>query len=250
MAKAETKDLVVVDVGKWVPVATDVKEISAMLRDNLGTDKISIRDLVRVTVPAGGVTSFTMKALEGEYETKEITGVIIAVMNTRAYWSGEYTGQGSPPDCVSLDSCTGMGTPGGECMQCPYSLFGSAKDGASRGQACKQRRLLFLALPDEVFPLILDLPPTSLKTTGEYLRNLVTMGKVRMYQVVTSFTMRKEKNKDGIAYGQVQCRMVQKLSPDMAEKFAALNKFYSSVISRQSATDIADYAAENTDPVE
>jgi len=94
---------------------------------------------------------------------KELSGIIIAWRDTRAYWSVpmEESDGNMPPDCYSLDARTGEGEPGGNCHKCPNAEFGSGSKG--EGQACKLVRQLFLVREDNLLPEIVHLPPSSLK---------------------------------------------------------------------------------------
>ncbi len=174
--------------------------IGDIIRENLGGEQISAFDLDRIIVPAGGVTTWTVPTLEGEEEMKALSGIIVHTKNPRVYWQEDFGGGGTPPDCVSEDGIEGLGDPGGKCAQCALSQFGTGKSG--RSQACHQRRLLFLVQPDSLLPLVIDVPPSSLKPSKKYLLRLASQRKPA-YSVVTTLTLVKAQNQDGIAYGQI-----------------------------------------------
>jgi hypothetical protein len=59
-----------------------------------------------------------------------------------------------------------MGKPGGDCHKCPLAQFGSAVDQKGqpgKGQACKSMRMLLFLRQDDMIPMIVNLPPTSLQ---------------------------------------------------------------------------------------
>jgi hypothetical protein len=137
-----------------------------------------------------------------------VVGIVIATQHTRAYWKESFdeTGGGTPPDCVSEDGETGIGAPGGECAGCPLAQFGSAEKGS--GKACSEKRLVFMALPDEILPVCFKAPPTSLKNAKSYLMGLTSRGK-KLYEVLTAITLEKDKSKSqGITYSKMVFRKV------------------------------------------
>lgn len=133
-------------------------------------------------------------------------------------------GQNVAPNCYSTDNRIGIGTPGGECAKCPYNKFGSGEDGQSK--ACKNAHRLYILRSGELYPVVVTIPPTSLKSLSDYLaKRIVTKG-LRSYGVVTKLTLKKATNNTGIAYSQVQFAVVEKLSSENAE---ILKKFGESI---------------------
>src|ERR1043165_2918261 len=100
----------------------------------------------------------------------------------------------------------GIGKPGGDCLKCPMAQFGSAigQDGKpGRGQACKHVRLMLFLRQDDLIPLLVPVPPSSVKAAKKY--NLRLVGAGYPYQgVVTQLRLTKTKNNDGIEYGQIE----------------------------------------------
>ncbi len=118
---------------------------------------------------------------------KEFTAVILYHHPIRAYFKGKYDGSVNPPDCGSLDAVTGYGDPGGDCANCIYNEYGTAENNA---KACKERRRLYLLREGELFPVMLSLPPSSLKELSRYLMRLLSKGH-KSYEVVTKFSLAK-----------------------------------------------------------
>ena len=189
--------------------------LGAAVSANLGDGGISPFELDRVRVPAGGGTLWTVPTLDGEKEEKSIEGVIVHWRAPRAYWreSFDETGGGTPPDCSSDDGVTGVGDPGGSCSVCPLARYGSAAKG--RGQACRQMKLLFIVREGDGLPIVVVVPPSSLRAVGSYFLRLAGQ-QMKYHQVVTRLTLEKTKNKDGIAYSQVAAGRVAVLSPEEA----------------------------------
>ena len=207
-----TKELAVKETAQFMVLANAQSAIEA-LKSNLEGESLSPMDLDRVSVPGAGGTSWCIPGLEGEETTQEIIGVIVGVQNCRAYWAGDFAGGGDPPDCVSEDNATGVGDPGGNCKLCPQAAFGS--DSRGKGQACKQIKRLFLLRPGSMLPLVVNLPPTSIRPATRYLLRLAGVG-LKYQTAVTRITLEKTKNAEGIAYSVATFALAGKLDPGQA----------------------------------
>lgn len=171
----------------------------------------------RVRIPGGGGTVFEVPGDDPNApdSVKEIVGVIIDHHPVNAYWSGKYAGNNNPPDCSSLDGKTGDYGP---CKSCQYNQWGSGPDG--RGKACKNMHRVYILREGETIPLLLTLPPTSLKNFADYLAlRIVTRG-LRSYSVITKIALKRVKNADGISYSQAIFSMVDKLPPEQIKAMA------------------------------
>ena len=145
---------------------------------NDATEDLAGLDLTfdRIKIPAGGSTAFEIP--DGDSEevnmVKEIVGVILLHHPAYAYYKEKYTGGSNPPDCGSFDGVTGTGDPGGACATCPFNQFGSG-DGQSK--ACKNRRMIYVLMEGELFPMVLSLPTGSLKEFTKYLKRQLSKGR-------------------------------------------------------------------------
>jgi hypothetical protein len=196
-----TKALVLVKSDAYAACKMDVS-ITDLVLENLGGERISSTDLTKIPIPAGGGKTWMVETIDGEQDLKELDGIIVYTTLTRAYWSVSYdeSGGGSPPDCVSYDGLVGRGDPGGSCAECPLAEWGSGK--TERGQACQQRRPIFLVRPDEAMPYVISVPPTSLKAAKQFLLKLASNG-LKHYERVTRMTLVPDKNQDGIKFSKI-----------------------------------------------
>lgn len=124
----------------------------------------------RVKIPGGGVPQFEMPSENPEQPVYEqsLTGIIVFNHLTNAYWpEGSEYEDDTPPLCQSTDGKLGYGTPGGACAACELNTFGSVSSG--KGKACKNMRSLYLLRDGDLMPLILNLPPTSLKPYNDFV---------------------------------------------------------------------------------
>ena len=211
-----TNEIMKTNTGYIIPnVSNDVTEGIA---EELNGLNIS---LDKVRIPAGGGLAFEVPGEDPDSpdSEKEIVGVIIDHYPLNSFWPEKYTGQNVAPECFSTDSRTGTGTPGGECSKCPYNKFGSGEDGQSK--ACKNAHRIYILRSGELYPMVVTIPPTSLKSLSDYLAKRVVTKGLRSYGVVTKLTLKKTINNTGIAYSQVQFSLVDKLTPEQAEVMKA-----------------------------
>lgn len=209
------------------------QKLVALIEANIAGG-ISAFDLTRIKVPAGGGITWMVPSLDGPEESaRSIDGVIVAWSDQRAYWREAFSGAGAPPDCASRDSKVGVGDPGGVCHKCAFAQFNSAppkpgKTEPGRGQACKQMRLLFVIRPNDMLPIVIAVPPTSIKGMRDYFIKLAGAG-IPYYQAITRLRLAQDKNADGIQYSLVEPRMAAALSDDEAARIKMFSDSLQSV---------------------
>lgn len=166
----------------------------------------------KVSIPSGGGTMWELPGMENPDEpeySKEIEGVIVDHYPVNAFFENEYTGEVVPPTCSSMDGKAGIGEPGGMCANCPLNKYGSADDG--KGKKCKNLRRIYILRSGEILPLLVTLPPTSIKNFSDYIsKRIVTKG-MKACDVVTKMTLTVEKSQTGIKYSKVQFAISRKL---------------------------------------
>lgn len=197
-------------------IAKSDSNIKEIIADNLGDDRISSFDLDRVKMPTGGNLSWTIPGLEGDTLQKEIVGVIIFWQEKRTYWEKEMgEGDGGQPDCKSEDTKIGVGNPGGECQECPFSKFGTARKG--QGQACKLTRHLFIIRENDILPIVVSLSPASIAPIRKYFLRLSSNG-IPHWAVETKLCLEKKTNENKIDYAVVVPSMANRLDEAMIGK--------------------------------
>lgn len=200
------------------PILVPGNEILDLIASNLGSDQVSEFNLPQIKVPAGGGTSWSIPTATGEDETKaEFEGIIAHTLHQRNYWSSQDP-SGDPPDCTSRDMIRGVGDPGGDCATCPMNEFKSSKN--ERGKGCKEVWRLFVVRPGEAMPVVVSVPPGSLKAFLKFRLLL----KLPIWQTVTWFGLERTKNADGITYSQIKFRQVGVVPGDslpMLREYAA-----------------------------
>lgn len=205
------------------PIAVPGRDVAGALTENLGDEGLSAFDLPRVKVPSGGQSAWMLDGLEGEEVVKTFKGIIVFHKLARAYWAIDMDegGSGSPPDCSSVDARVGVGDPGGDCEVCEFAQYGSAEKG--EGQACKMMRQLFIVREGELLPLVLNVPPSSLKDVKGYLVRMAAKGR-KYYSVVTEFSLVKARSQSGVDYVKIHCGVDSLLSPEEVASVEAYTK--------------------------
>lgn len=226
----------------------DANNVIEALRENLGGERLTERDLSSILVPAGGATTWEIPGLVGVTETKTLEGVIVYTRNTRAYWpkgldEGNRVSSDKIPDCTSKDGLFGVGDPGGSCELCPLAQWESGKGGV--GQACKAMRQLFIVREQGLLPFVLTLPPTSLKPARDYLLSLAREG-VTYRACVTAITL-EQKTKDGNKWAEARFAFVGPLDPDIAEQTKAYSDAMAGTFATMAVVPDAEPASDNGD---
>lgn len=203
------------------PTDGDGPDMMSLVRDNLGEDTLSPFDLERITIPPQGATTWQLE----DSETKSIEGVIIKWQKSRSYWAEAISGQGTPPDCISVDMLYGHysdedGAPvTQECITCPMNQFGTGVNGT--GKACKEAQHVFLLRHGSILPSVLQVSPSNLKGFTKY-RARLTGKRKSVNSVVTEFTLRKQTSKSGFSYSEVVYKDAADLS---AEQYQMIQEF-------------------------
>lgn len=163
----------------------------------------------RIKIPAGGGTMFEFPSSNPDESdmVKDFSAVILYHHPMYVFYSSKFNGSNNPPDCLSIDGITGVGIPGGKCVNCPKNKFGSGENGS---KACKNKHQMYLLKENEIFPMILSLPTSSNKEFSRYIKRLLSRGK-KSDSVVTKFSLKKAVNKTGISYSQVQFSVAREL---------------------------------------
>lgn len=237
---AKKNELAVVTDFNLVTISGDLADAIAEELDGLGMIPFD-----RVKIPSGGGLAFELPGEDEENpETaQELVGVILYHHPVNAYWIEKFSGGNEQPDCSSMDGKQGVIRETGEirsCADCPYNRFGS--DGL--GKACKNVHRVYILREDNPVPLILSLPPTSLKYMRDYIGKRILLKGMRCYDAITKITLKKEKNAGGIAYSRAVFAFAGKL-PD--EKRAAAAEMAAVIKQSDQSLDVED-ADYNTAP--
>jgi len=199
----------------------------------------------RFKMPTGGNVFFTLD----DEPVKEFTAIVALSQKARAFWPTKDQ-LGLPPFCSSPDGQNGWAaqSPPMEqlqaadkhpfrhpvlpviqetdergpynCARCPLSAFGSDPKN-KRGQACKSLRRLVMLVDGHTMPILLTLPPTSVKGWDRFCTGLQSR-KSAYFAVRTQFKLEKQTNADGVEFGVVVASVAGKI--ETQEQFAAVQE--------------------------
>lgn len=217
-------DIAVIKPGGFLALNHEPQELLEAFRVNLGGDRLSLFDLDKATVPGPGGKRWRVTHADGTTSDPEaLTGVIVGISNSRAYYVNEYTGGGVAPDCSSYDGgITGVGNPGGTCRDCPLARFGTARNGGA-GTACAEIKHLLLLPENTVLPMLVVVPSVSLQFVKGYMSSLANM-LIKQHAVVTELvigTTNTQARKDVVC---IKARRVGSLDPAEAQCAEAYRK--------------------------
>lgn len=193
----------------------------------------------RAKVATGGGKSFDIDTGNEETDTsvQKLVGVVIHSHKCNARFDENLTGE--PPVCSSMDGITGIEKESGElisCANCPYNEYGSSAKGS--GKACKNMIRLYMMVEGSALPLLISLPPTSLKPWQNYRLGVLASQKLKPVDVVTELSLSPTvSKKSGNKYSVVKPRLVGKLD----EKAAEMAKFFASGFSASVDITADDY---------
>lgn len=213
------------------------ERMALLIKENLGAAGLTVFKLDRIKVPSGsGPAMWSLPGFKVE-AAESFEAIVIAKADKRAYWSTAYgSGAGNtPPDCSSDDCVVGFGNPGGECRRCPFAQYGSAKkpNGApARGQACSQGIMLLILRPKDTLPSLLLIPPGSLSDAGKYFLRL-TQANLAYREVITKFSLKKDKNADNVEFFKVQMEPARPLNTEELSRASLLTEAMAAFFGQQ-----------------
>lgn len=172
-----------------IPKVSDSKFSSAELADDMDGLQLSFQ---RAKIPGGGVLQFELPGEDPENPdyVQTLEGVILFNHSANSYWpAGSEYDDNTPPQCQSVDGKVGYGDPGGICEACDYNKFGSDPNGG--GKACKNMRVLYLLRSDEMMPIQLSLPPTSIRPFTTFVNSAFLLRGRRVCSGLVQIGLRK-----------------------------------------------------------
>lgn len=165
----------------------------------------------------------------------ELKGVVIFYHRARGRWiEGE-----KPPRCSSMDGIRGTDAEGKQisCTDCPFNPQVNGRWGDKEN--CKELRRLFVLLEGERYPVLLTLPPTSLKPWDKFVSALQRRGKA----LISAYTIFGLEN--AAAHGQDFAKIAPTMGPALpAPVILQLAKVKDEVVrvAAEIGVEEADYA--------
>ncbi len=183
--------------------------------------------------------------------TREIYGKTAQLIPLLFYKSRILFGpmdEGGGLRCQSPDNITGIGDPGGVCVKCPLSQFGSARNGEGKGTACNQffNYAAVAASSGKFLPeglLVFSLKSSALKTAKDW-NALIRIRNLDIFAGIYDVTSVERKNDIGRWYEPV----ITPAGNVSREAYAMARELYAGVAEMNKASrlhfDVADLAGE------
>jgi hypothetical protein len=242
----KSKELALVSASNFALMQVDTSDLAEVFQENLAGDSLRVSDLTSIHIPAAGNVSWSIPTIDGETSTPSLQGVVIAHRNVRRFYAQDFatSGGGTAPDCKSEDGIHGVGAfatqCGGLCANCPMAQFSKDDKGNWSATKCKQYTLVFLVREDAVLPSILVVAPTSIKEFSTYKRALAVQKMKRLSEVLTEFTLTKERSPSGFTYSKLAVRPVEYFDKETQVKFRDFGRQMESFLSAYIAPDNLD----------
>lgn len=180
-----------------LPEVLDGEFSSEDLADDYAGLQLSFQ---RVKIPGGGTLQFEVPGDDPENPSyaRTIEGVIVYSHQASAYWpEGAEYDDSITPLCSSVDGRVGYGEPGGACEMCPLNKYGTGTDSKgnpTKGKACKNMRHLYILRDGEYMPILLALPPTSLKPYSDFINASFVTRRRPTYASVVQIGLKRVEN--------------------------------------------------------
>lgn len=169
---------------------TEIRDINADVVRAAAFPVMSIKGKVFTTVKDGLRTVLTKP--DDPDEVAQSIGVVLlrANMNAKSFYMKKYAGddsEGARPDCFSYDgiapSANAPSPQAKKCAVCPNNVFGQViTENGKKSKLCSDRGRVAISAPDKMEPMLLNLPPTSLKNLREAVKvvNQRSVGQMKL----------------------------------------------------------------------
>jgi len=215
--------------------------------DDLADDMDGLRfNFQRVKIPAGGALQFEMPGGDPEnpdYE-RTIEGVILHNHASNAYWpEGSEDDEDATPLCMSVDGKFGVGEPSGDCVNCALNKFGSGANG--KGKACKNTRVLYLLRDGEFMPIMIVLPPTSIRPFSDFYNMAFASRRRAAFGSVVSIGLKRVEN--GNTYSVATFKKVSDFTGEQLAQAKAYSEGFKAQIRALNQQRAAEAATRSDD---
>lgn len=232
------------DLAEQFPGTSDPDAMEAF-QANIGDEDISIFDLAQIKVPGSGGTTWEVEGLVETESVRDLRGVILAILTRRAYYESSYddTGGGTAPDCASSDGKTGRGLygvgseshPSGSCEDCDMNEWTDDGKGKQR-KPCTEQRLLVFLREGSILPMIIQVPPTSLKPLKQFMIKMVSSG-VPYHRAVANIALKKVDGKQ--PYSVLVFTLDAKIPTSLAAPFKEMGDQMKAIYLAQAGSQVA-----------
>lgn len=179
----------------------------------------------RAVVGLGGSTAFTVKTGIGDDQfPSKIYGIVLYSHDFNVYFNDEL--QGEPPECFSGDGITGHNRITGEtcdCSKCPRNRRSDGK----KSKECRNKKRTYVLTEGLMVPMVLDLPPASLKSGWKpYQSALRMIGFRSPHEVLTEFSLERATNANKNIYSKIIMKPVGLLPKETVKTVEAIRTVF------------------------
>ena len=221
-------ELAVVSKNQFLSLDPKGEYAEALQAMNDAGESITPVDLIRVKVPSGGGTTWMVPGPSGEEAAKSLRGALVFYQQAGVVWPSEDVQNGTMPALKTWDLMVaeqvGPVPDDLQSMIDPfriderryrwpemYERFGFGQD-----KRFKEQRMLFLLREQDLFPLLITVPPGSLKDFKKWFKQL-PLARIPYYRAVVDLSLKKAQSRSGITYAQIVPTLVGQLDRETGE---------------------------------
>jgi hypothetical protein len=185
----------------------------------------------RVKVPSGGALSWELPSGNPDEPevSKELVGVVVDDHFMSTLWLDDFAGDNTPPDATWFEVSPNQvvaqineraRTAGAktDLNEDPFNAWGSGTGG--RGKKAKQMYRLYVLRDGDILPIMLTVPPSSIKAWTDFKRYI--LGKQKLVPQVSIRMGLKKVQKDGVpAFSQITFSIDRELAEDESAEMLA-----------------------------
>ena len=179
---------------------------------------------------------------------KTLQGVVILKQKVRGLWKeGE-----KMPLCSSLDGISGLNRVDDlrhPCLTCPNNKWKSGKGG--QGKECKEmRRIMIVENTEDIFPVLLNIPPTSIKIFDAFVSALISK-KIALLMTNVKFSLEKAEAQ-GFKYAKIKMGIGEPLTEAQILKVDAVKQQFAAQFNaldiQPEEEKVDDFCSKEYDP--
>lgn len=225
------KGLSTLDQSRFLALRPSSEIQEAIMANMKAGDTLKVSDFVRVKIPSGGNTRWTIDGISGEESAESITGLLVYQSPRGVLWPSEDPGEEAPVLVTSdFQTAVRMNDNPGDINEqvlddakigehtydwqklcgdnAPYG-WGSGKGGV--GKRARESRVLCILREADAFPLVINASPGSLATVVPFIKKLP----VPHYRAVVELRLEKARSKGKqIEYSQIKPKLVGTISAE------------------------------------
>lgn len=224
-------NIVKYESNKFLALADNSEFREALEANMVEGESIDRNVLTKVIVPPGGETTWVVNSITGKEHLEEIVGILCYYACRGVLWPSEDVIGNQLPVLVTDDFVRAklVGTIPNDMVETleacknpdgtyrwrdlPYTQFGSTRKPNSRGKRAKEQRVIAILREHEVFPILINVPPTSVRNISPFVKRLAQVP-IPYFRAVIGLKLEKDRSQGGLEYGMIVPRLVGTIPSD------------------------------------